>query len=47
MKELNVHCNFYLKVSEPEEISEALDRLLMLLDSDLGINIHSYELQEN
>ena len=46
MKELNVLCNLYLKVEDDVDIEEALDSLLMKLDTDVEINIHEWELQE-
>lgn len=47
MKEINVHCNLYLKVEDGMDIEAALDSLLMHLDPDVDINIHDYELQDN
>ena len=45
MKELKVYCNLYLEVEDDVDIEEALDKLYFRLDSDVKINVHSYELQ--
>lgn len=46
MKELNVKCNLYIALDPDEEVEHALDRILAMVDPDLGINIHEYEVQE-
>jgi hypothetical protein len=47
MKELKVLCNLYLEVDDDTDIEAALDSLYFRLDTDVKINVHSYEFQED
>lgn len=45
-KEIVVHCNLYLKLTEGQSIEDALDSVLMMIDPDLEINVFDYELRD-
>ena len=47
MKEASVLCNLYITMNDGESLEEAIDRILMMVDPDLGINIHKAEEVEN
>ena len=47
MKELKVTCTLYLKVDDDTDIEEALDSLYMNIDTDIPINVHNYEWNED
>ena len=46
MKELNVHCNIYVKVDDNFDVSNAYEKLAEILGENADIQIYEAEIQD-